>query len=329
MNLSMFPAVLLAASLVGPGAALAQATAKYPERPVRMIVPFAPGGASDFVGRIIQPGIAQELGQTIVVDNRPGASGHMGIEAAASANPDGYTILLGNIGTMAINPYVFPKFKPKPLDAFIGITQVVDVPLCLTVHPGVPAKSVREFIDHAKAQPGKLNYAAAGAGANGTLAFEYWQQKTGLKIVMVPYKGGAGPAAVGHVQGETQVALLSTPAVFPHVKAGRLRLLAVVAGKRLEAAPEAPTMGEAGYPDMTVGSWQGVYVAKGTPRVVVDRLFPAIQKVMRDPEVARRLDTASALVVLSKSPADFQAFWKKENDRWATVVKTVGAVAQE
>lgn len=323
------PVLAACVCVVAAGGAYAQPAGKYPERPVRVIVPFAPGGASDFVARIIQPKLGQELGQTIVIDNRGGASGSIGIEVAASATPDGYTILLGNIGTMSINPYVFPKFRPKPLDAFIGVTQVVDVPLCLEVHPSLPVNSVKELIDYAKARPGKLNYAAAGAGANGTLAFEYWKQRTGLKIEMIAYKGGAGGAALGNVTGEAQVSLLSTPSVFPYVKQGRLKLLAVVARDRLDSAPNTPTMAESGFPDMTVGSWQGVYVAKGAPRAVVNRLFQAVTNTMRDPDVASRLATASAVVILSKSPADFYAFWNKENERWSKVVNDIGAVAQQ
>ncbi len=329
MKPGLMPGVLVLLSLPGMGNVLAQSTAKYPERPVRVIVPFAPGGASDFVARIFQPKLGQELDQTIVIDNRPGASGHLGIEVAANATPDGYTILLGNIGTMSINPYVFPKFKPKPLDAFIGVTQVVDVPLCVVVNPNLPVKSIKDLIDYAKARPGKLNYAAAGAGSNGRLAWEYWMQRTGVTMVMVAYKGGAGGATLGVAQGETQVTLTSTPAAFPHLKSGRLRLLAVVALDRLDSAPDTPTMAEAGFPDMTVGSWQGMYVAKGAPTVVVNRLFTAFNNTMRSPEVARGLATASAVVILSKSPADFHAFWKKENDRWSKVVSDIGAVAQQ
>lgn len=329
MKPKVLPALLVSLNLLAGGHALAQSTAKYPERPLRLIVPFAPGGASDFVARIIQPKLGEELAQTIVIDNRAGASGHLGVEVAANATPDGYTILLGNIGTMSINPYVFPKFKPKPLEAFVGVTQVVDVPLCVVVTSSLPVKSIKDLIDYAKARPGKLNYAAAGAGSNGRLAWEYWMARTGLKMVMVAYKGGAGGATLGVAQGETQVTLTSTPAAFPHLKTGRLRLLAVVARDRLDSAPDTPTMAEVGFPDMTVGSWQGIFVAKAPPKAVVSRLFSAFTKTMSDPAVKRGLATASAVVILSKSPADFHAFWKKENDRWAKVVKDVGAVAQQ
>jgi tripartite-type tricarboxylate transporter receptor subunit TctC len=329
MQLSVLTGLLAAMTVLAAGGDWANAASPYPSRPVRMIVPFQPGGASDFVGRIIQPKLAEVLGQNVVVENRVGASGYVGVETAAGATPDGYTFLLGNVGTMAINASVFPKFKVKPLDAFIGVTQVVDVPLCVAVHPSLPVKSIKELVDYAKARPGKLNYAAAGAGSNGRLTTEYWMQKVGVEIVMVAYKGGAGGASLGLVQGETQVSFLSTPSIFPFVKQGRLRLLAVIARERLNSAPDVPTMAEAGFPDLTVGSWQGVYVPKGTPQPVVKRLFPAVQTTMQDAEVKRRLGTASAVVVLSKSPEDFYRFWKGEHDRWAAVVKSIGAQAQK
>jgi tripartite-type tricarboxylate transporter receptor subunit TctC len=321
------PILLFTIALLAAGAAFAQPASNYPARPVRMIVPFQPGGASDFVGRIIQPKLGEELKQTIVVDNRVGASGYIGVEVASEATPDGYTILLGNIGTMAINASVFPKFPVKPLDAFIGVTQVVDVPGMLVVHPSLPVKSVKEFIEYAKARPGELNFSASGAGSNSRLAMEYFMQQAGIKIVMVAYKGGAGGASLGVAQGEVQMTMLTSSSLLPYVRGGRLRVLAVIAPKRLSAAPEAPTMAESGFPDLVVGSWQGVYVPKGTPRAVVDRLFPAVINTMRDAEVIRRLDTASAAAIISKSPEDFRKFWESEHKRWAKVVHDIGAVA--
>ena len=305
-----------------------QAADHYPDRPIRMIVPFAPGGASDFVGRIIEPKLSAQLGQNIVIENRTGASGYIGVEIASQATPDGYTLLLGNIGTMAINASVFPKFKVKPLDAFIGVTQVVDVPGVVAVHPSLPVKTVKELIAYAKARPGKLDYAAAGAGSNSRLAFEYFMQKAGLNITMVAYKGGAGGAALGTAQGEVKMTMLTSASVLPYVRAGRLRLVGVIAPQRLDAAPDVPTMAESGFPDMTVGSWQGVFVPRGTPQPIVARLFPAITKTMKDSEVAKQLATASAAVVLSKSPQDFRQFWVGEHNRWSKVVHDIGAEAQ-
>lgn len=327
MNRSSSIFLIAAMSAAVTGGAWAQSGGAYPERPVRVIVPFQPGGASDFVGRIIQPKLAQELGQNIVIENRTGASGYIGVEIASEATPDGYTLLLGNIGTMAINASVFPKFKVKPLDAFIGVTQVVDVPGMVVVHPSLPVKTVKELIAYAKARPGKLNFSAAGAGSNSRLAMEFFMQQAGIKIVMIAYKGGAGGASLGAAQGEVQMTMLTSSSVLPYVRSGRLRAIGVIAPKRLSAAPEAPTMAESGFPDLVVGSWQGVYVPKGTPRAVVDRLFPAVVNTMKDAEVIRRLDTASAASITSASPAAFRKFWESEHNRWAKVVKDIGAVA--
>ena len=302
------------------------ASPSYPERPIRMIVPFAPGGASDFVGRIIQGKLASELGQNVVIENRTGASGYIGVEIASQATPDGYTLLLGNIGTMAINASVYPKFKVKPLDAFTGITQVVDVPGMVVVNPSLPVHSIKDLIEYAKARPGKLNFSAAGIGSNSRLAFELFQQKAGIKIVMVPYKGGAGGAAVAVAQGEVKVTMLTSSSLLPFIRQGRMRLLAVIAPHRLSAAPDAPTMAESGFPELTVGSWQGVFVPKDTPHKVVERLFPAIVNTMKDPEVIQHLGTASAASITSKSPEEFRKFWVEECDRWAKVVKDIGLV---
>jgi tripartite-type tricarboxylate transporter receptor subunit TctC len=326
MKLSVLHGVLASALLLAGGALFA-AQGDYPSRPLRMIVPFQPGGASDFVGRIIQPKLSEELGQNIVVENRVGASGYVGVETAAQATPDGYTFLLGNIGTMAINASVFPKFKVKPLQAFIGVSQVVDVPGMMVVHPSLPVNTVKELIAYAKERPGKLNFSAAGAGSNSRLAFELFKQQAGIDIVMVPYKGGAGGASLGAVQGEVQMTMLTSSSLLPFVRNGRLRAIGVIAPNRLSAAPDVPTMKESGFPDHVVGSWQGVFVPKGTPQSVVKRLFPAVVNTMKDAEVVRRLGTASAAAITSKSPEDFRKFWVSEHNRWAKVVKDIGAVA--
>jgi len=331
MQLKLRRLLCTAAIFLSAGTLQAQAAERgeqYPNRPIRLIVPFQPGGASDFVARIIQDKLASELGQNIIIENRTGASGYVGVEIASEATPDGYTLLLGNIGTMAINASVFPKFKVKPLNAFIGVTQVVDVPGMLVVHPSLPVHSVKELIAYAKARPGKLNFSASGAGSNSRLAFEFFQEKAGINVVMVAYKGGAGGASLAVAQGEVQMTMLTSSSLLPYIRNGRMRLLAVIAPERLSAAPDAPTMKEVGFPELVVGSWQGVFVPKGTPRAVVDRLFPAVVNTMRDPEVVRRLGTASAAAITSKSPADFRKFWVAEHNRWAKVVHDVGAVAQ-
>ncbi len=319
--------LILTTAFAAAAASAGLAQAAYPERPVRLIVPFAPGGASDFVARIIQDKLGSELGQQIVIDNRTGASGYIGVEVAANSEPDGYTALLGNIGTMSINASVFPKFKVKPLDSFIGITQVVDVPGMVVVHPSLPVNSIPELIAFAKARPGKLNFSASGAGSNSRLAFELFQQQAGIKIVMVPYKGGASGASLAVAQGEVPMTMLTSASLLPYIRINRMRLLAVVAPERLSDMPDVPTMKELGYPDHVVGSWQGMFVPKGTPQAVVQRLFPAIVNTMKDAKVIKQLGTASSAAIVSKSPEDFRKFWQGEHDRWAKVVKDVGAVA--
>ena len=301
----------------------------YPSRPVRMIIPFAPGGASDFVGRIIQPKLGEELGQLVVADNRAGAAGNVGVEIAARAAPDGYTILLGNVGTMAINPSVFPKFPVNPLRDFTGITLIVDVPGALGVHPSVAGTTVKDFIEYAKARPGKLSYASTGASSAQRLAFEFFMSKAGINLLHVPYKGGAGPATTAVLGGEVAATMVTTASFVPHMKSGRIKVLAVIAPKRVSAMPEVPTMAESGFPELTLGSWQGVFVSAGTPRPIVNKLFSAVTRTLEDPDVQKRLGTASAQVILSKSPEDFAAFLKNQTAFWAKLVTAVGATAEQ
>lgn len=320
--------VLLAAACL-LAAAPAQSAENYPTRPIRMIVPFAPGGASDFVGRIIQPKLSEELGQQVVADNRAGAAGNIGVEIAARSAPDGYTVLLGNVGTMAINPSVFPKFPIKPLRDLTGVTLIVDLPGAMGVHPSVPAATVKEFIEYAKARPGQLSYGSTGASSAQRLAFEFFMSKAGIKLLHVPYKGGAGPATTAVLAGEVAATMVTTASFVPHVKSGRIKVLAVIAPKRVSALPDVPTMVESGFPELTLGSWQGVFVPAGTPRPIVKRLYTAVSRTMEDTEVLKRLGTASAQVTLSKSSEEFAVFLKNQNEFWAKIVKDVGASAEQ
>ena len=302
-----------------------QAGAQYPTKPVRMIIPFAPGGASDFVGRIIQPRFGELLGQTIVIENRAGASGNLGLEAAAKATPDGYTIFLGNVGTVAINVGVFPKLPVTPTRDFIAVTQVVDVPGVLVAHPSFQPNSMAELIAQAKAHPGKINYASPGSGSQNRLEMEVVRKAHGLDMVHIPYKGGAGPAATGLIAGETHIMFTTVSSVLGHIQGGRLKALAVVAPKRLAALPNVPTMAEVGFRDSTAGSWQGIFVPTGTPRPVVDRLFAVAQQTMKHPDVVDRLAKGGVEVVLSPSPAAFAAFVQSETARWGKLAKDSGA----
>jgi tripartite-type tricarboxylate transporter receptor subunit TctC len=307
-----------ALSMFACGTALSADT--YPSRPVRMIVPFAPGGASDFVGRIIQPAIAEQLKQQVVVDNRPGASGNIGVETAASATADGYTFLLGNVGTMAINPVYYTKFKYKPLNDLIPLTQVVDVPGSLVSHPSVPAKTVKELVAYMKSNPNKLNYGAAAPSSANTLEALMFLNKSGTQATMVPYKGGAGPATIGLLGNEVQWLMATFSSTVNFAKQGRLRMLGIIAPQRSQAMPEAPTMREQGF-DMVVGSWQGLFVPKGTPSNVVETLYKVGQTAMKDSAVLKKLGDSGVAAITSKSPADFRAFVKSETDRFDKAIK--------
>src|SRR6266545_2870346 len=246
--------------------ALSLAQGSYPNRAIKIIVPFAPGGASDFVGRIMQPRLSELLGQQIVIENRGGAAGTIGTEVAARSAPDGYTLFLGNVGTVAINPAVFTNLSINNLRDFIPVTQVVDVPGVLIVHPSVAANSVKELVAYVKANPGKLNYASPGSGSQNRLEMELLRKMEGLDMVHVPYKGGAGPAVAGMMGGETHVMFTTAPSAMGQIRGGKLKVYAVTSVKRMPQVPDAPTMVESGYPDFVTGSWQGIFVPAGTPR---------------------------------------------------------------
>ncbi len=318
---------LLAAGATLAGSVCAQTAASYPARPIRMIVPFAPGGASDFVGRILQPKLGEELAQQVVVDNRAGASGNIGVELAARAPADGYTFLLGNVGTMAINPAVYVKFPVRPVRDLICVSMVVDVAGALAVHPSVPGTTFKDFIDYAKSRPGKLNYGAASASSAGGLSMEFLKFRTGIDIQQIPYKGGAGPATTALLAGEVVASLVTVASFVPHVKSGRVKVLGVVAPKRVAAMPDTPTMVELGFAELAYGSWQGVYLPLNTPQPVVKRLYAAVTRVMADPWVVERLAAGGADVLTSKSPQDCAGFMKTQTEFWAKLVKQVGVTA--
>ncbi|HYH42551.1 MAG TPA: tripartite tricarboxylate transporter substrate binding protein [Burkholderiales bacterium] len=323
MNRAQTAGSALIAALLLPVALPVSAQGQYPTRPVRMIVPFAPGGASDLVGRIIQPALAEQLGQQVVVDNRAGAAGNIGVEVAARAQPDGYNFLLGNVGTMAINPNYYTKFPVQAPRDLIGITQVVDVPGCFVVHPTLPVKSVKEIVAYLKANPGKLNYGSPAPSSANRLEMEMFLHSTGTKAVQVNYKGGAGPAVIGLLGGEVQMMFVTYSSAVGHAKGGRIRMLGVITPQRIAQTPDVPTMREQGF-DMVVGSWQGIYVPKGTPAAVTGRLFKASQEAMKNPEVVKRLTDNGVSIVTSASPAEFRQFWDTEVKRFGKVIKDAG-----
>jgi tripartite-type tricarboxylate transporter receptor subunit TctC len=310
---------------LGLAAAAAQAQ-DYPTRPVRMVVPFGPGGASDFIARILQPKFADALGQQIVIDNRSGADGRIGVEVAARAGADGHTVLLGNVGSTAINPAVYPSFPVKPLKDFIPITLVSDVPGALAIHPSIPGTTIKEFIAYAKTRPGQLNYGSTGSSSAQRLAFEFFQSKAGIRLQHIPYKGGAGASTIALLANEVSATMLTTASFLPHIKSGRLKVIAVVSPKRVPQLPEVATMIESGFPELTLGSWQGLFVPTGTPRAIVNKLFTVTIKALAEPDVVERYNLGGALILTSKSPEDFAAFMKTQSDFWTKLVKDMGAV---
>lgn len=328
MTVSRGLAALALASVAIVYAQPGESVEEYPSRPLRMIIPFAPGGASDFIGRILQPKLSEVLGQQVVADNRPGASGNIGVKAAADATPDGYTFLLGNVSSMGINPSMFPNFPVRALRDFVGLTLVVDVPGALGVHGGLPVGNLKEFIAYAKANTGKLAYGSAGYGSAQRMAFEYFMKEAGIKLLHVPYKGGAGAATVATLSGEVAATMVTTASLTPHASSGKIKILAVVSKQRIPALPTIPTMIESGFPALDLGSWQGVFVPKGTPKPIIDKLFSVVRKVVHDPWVGERYAKVSAQQITSDSLEEFAAFMKTQNAFWAKIIKDVGIQTQ-
>ena len=310
--------------------ALAPATAfaqqAYPTMPVRMVIPFAPGSAADLVGRILQPRLSELLNQQLVIENHPDASGNIAVEAVARSAADGYTILLGNVETIAINPAVFPKLAVDPLRDLAAVTQVVDLPGVLVAHPSFPARTVKELAAYAKANPGKVNYASPGSGSQNRLEGEHLRKIAGLDMAHVPYKQGAGAALAALVAGEAHIMFVAASSAMAMIESGRLKALAVTGPKRVERLPGTPTMQEAGFSGFESASWQGVFVPTGTPPEAVHRLFVALRETMNSPDVIEHLRRGGVEVAFSDSPTAFTLFVGRESQRWAKAAKDAGAI---
>jgi tripartite-type tricarboxylate transporter receptor subunit TctC len=302
-------------------AASAEDAGNYPNRPVMMIVPFAPGGASDFVARIIQPGVSQILGQQIVVDNRAGAAGIIGTDAAARAAPDGYTAFLGNIGTISINPGVNANMRVKPDKDLAPVTICADTPSILITRPDFPANTVGELIAYVRANRGKVTFASPGSSTLNRLEMELFKRDAVLDMVHVPYKGGAGPAVTDVLAGHVDVMFTTLSSAMEFVKTKTVKALAVTTKERMADLPDLPTMYELGWKNLVTSSWQGVLVPAGTPRPMVNKLHAAIVKVLADPEIQARMRKSGAIAVSSKSPEDFKAFMDGETAKWTKVIE--------
>jgi len=318
MNKLLF-LVLLAFS----GAVLSQA---YPARPVRMVVGFAPGGAADFVARAMQDPLSKALGQSIVVDNRPGAGSSIAAEHVAKSPPDGYTVLIASPSSILVNPLLSPKNPFAPMKELVAVSKVTSSPLIAVVHPGTGIKSMRELIDYARKNPGKINFGSSGNGAAPHLAAVLLMSLTNVQMVHIPYKGGA-PAVQALLAGDTQFYFATPPSSLPLIRAGRLTALAVTSREPTPLVPGVPGMAQAGLPDYEISFWYGFFVPAGTPADVTRKLYAATSQVLKMPEIAATLAREGTEISGSKSPEDFVAFLQEDAKLWARLVKESGAKA--
>lgn len=300
----------------------------YPSRPVQVIVPFAPGGASDVAIRLLQPGLEKELGQQLVIENKSGAAGNIGMELAARAAPDGYTLFFGNVGTISINPHFYAHLKVKPDKDFVPISLVSETPGILVARPDFPAKTFKDVIDYVTAHPGKVNYAASGISTLNTLEMEQLAHEAKLNMTQVPYKGGAGPAVVDLLGGHVDMMFVTYSTAAPHVKAGKLKAYAVTTKSRLDSMPDVPTVVEAGHPELVSSSWQGLFAVAGTPPSILSKLNAAVVHALADANVRQHMIAAGMLPTPSKSPDDFKTYLSTESAKWAKVVKDIGVTPQ-
>jgi tripartite-type tricarboxylate transporter receptor subunit TctC len=301
--------------------ALAQA---YPSRPIRLAVGFAPGGAADFVARVLAEPLSKALGQPVVVENKPGAGSSIAAESVAKAAPDGYTVLIASPSSILVNPLLTPNLDFQPLRDLAPVSKVSASPLVVAVNPDIGVSSLRELIDHARKNPGRLNFASSGNGAAPHLAAVLFQRLAGVEMVHVPYKGGA-PAVQSVLAGDTQLSFATPPSVLPLVNAGRLRALAVTSRERTPLVPGVPGMAEAGLPEYQISFWYGFFVPAGTPAEVVKRLFDATGGVLQNAEVNRALAKEGTETSGSRSPQDFAAFLAEDTLLWTRLVKESGA----
>jgi tripartite-type tricarboxylate transporter receptor subunit TctC len=317
---SIASAVVLGAGLLGGTSALAQA---YPTKPVTIIVPFAAGGTTDILARIIGQALTAELGQSVVVDNRAGAGGNIGGQAAAKATPDGHTLFMGTVGTHAINASLYKKMPFDPVKDFAPLTRVANVPNLLVANPAQPYKSVKDLIAYAKANPGKVNFGSSGNGSSIHLSGELFKSLAKVDMQHVPYKGSA-PAVTDLLGNQIGIMFDNMPSAIQHVRSGKLVPLAVTTAKRSPELPSVPTIAEAGVPGYEATSWFGMFAPAGTPAPVLAKLNAAIVKVLAQPDVKKKINEQGA-EVYSETPEQFAAFIQAESVKWGKVVKESGA----
>ena len=294
----------------------------YPAKPVRLIVPFTPGGSTDILARTLAQQLTVAWNQQVLVENRAGAGGTIGADAVAKAAPDGYTLLMGHIGTLAVNVALYPKLPYNPTRDFSPVSLVAIVPNVLLVHPSVPVKSVQEFLAYVRANPGKVNYGSGGNGSAAHLAVEYFKLQTKTDFVHIPYRG-TGPMVTDLLAGQITMTMTGVLPTLPHIQSGKMRALGVSSTKRVSALPNIPTVGEAGVPGFDATQWYGLVAPAGTPRAVIEKLNTDTRAAMQSKEIRERLESEGAIAE-SNSPEQFAAFIAAEIKRWGAVVRASG-----
>lgn len=319
---TLLASLAVAAAGALPLGALAQ---NFPTKPITIIVPFSAGGTTDILARIVGQGLTTELGQSVVVDNKPGAGGNIGGSLAAKATADGYTLFMGTVGTHAINQSLYKKMPFDPVKDFAPLSRVATVPNLLVAHPSQPFKTVKEMIAYAKANPGKITFGSPGSGASPHVSGELFKSMTGTDLLHIPYKGSA-PAMTDLLGGQTSVMFDNMPSAIQHVRSGKLRPIAVTTAKRSPELPDVPTIAEAGVPGYEATSWFGMFAPAGTPKPVLDKLHAALIKVLNQADVKKKIAEQGGDVV-AETPDQFAAFIQAESVKWGKVVKESGATA--
>jgi tripartite-type tricarboxylate transporter receptor subunit TctC len=313
---------LIAASLALPLPAAAQSADAYPSKPVKILVPYAPGGATDIIARIVAAKLTESFGQSVIVENRPGASGNLALEAVAKAPADGYTLLVGNVSTNTINENTFAQqLQIKPSRDLVGVAKLVEIPHIIATTANFPANSVADLVALAKKEPGKINYASAGLGSYPHLDMEKLQKAAGIKLTHIPYKGGAGQMIPAIIAGEAPVAFLNLSSALPQIRGGKMKAIATTAPARLAELPNVATMAEQGYPGIGTNAWQGMFAPAATPKPVIDKLYQSVAAVLSNAEMKDRLTKQMLDVTLSASPAQFQQLVEKETHAWGDFLR--------
>lgn len=317
MGIAKLAALLAAAIAAGP---VAHAAEKFPQRPVRLIVPYAPGGATDITARQLQTKISEVWGQPVIVDNRAGASGNIALDLAAKSAPDGYTLFVGNVSTNAINETTFSSLKVKPSRDLTGVTNLIQLPHLWVVNPGIPASTLKEFVAYAKKSGAKLNYGSAGIGAYPHLDAVKFLKIAGIEMTHVPYKGGAGQMIPAIMGNEVQFMFINMASSLPHIRTGRIKPLAITTPERRPELPNVPTTAESGFPGVGTNAWNGLFAPAGVPKPVLNRIHADVVKVMESPEMRASLAKVFMSVVVNKSPQEFQQFVLQEIKEWGKIV---------